>query len=82
MTAAYFDLEAKPTLDEVMVVRRERMDRVAEHIMDIDADELDREVASPNGGTTTVKSCLHIVFREEWWHDHYANRDLAILERS
>ena len=42
---------------------------------------LNRQVASPNGGTTTVMSCLHIVFRDEWWHDQYANRDLAILER-
>ena len=31
--------------------------------------------------STSVMSCLHIVFREEWWHDQYANRDLAILER-
>jgi hypothetical protein len=80
-TAAHFDLEAKPTLDEALVVRRERMDRVAELIEDIDTDELNRQVPSPNGGTTTVKSCLHIVFRDEWWHDQYANRDLAILER-
>lgn len=47
----------------------------------ISADELNRQVASPNGGTTAVRSCLHVVFRDEWWHDQYANRDLAILER-
>jgi hypothetical protein len=79
--AGVFDLEARPTFDEVLAVRRERMDRVAEHITGIDADELRRQVLSPNGGTTTVMSCLHVVFREEWWHDQYANRDLAILER-
>jgi DinB superfamily/Pentapeptide repeats (8 copies) len=76
-----FDLDAKPTFDEVLAVRRERMNRVAELIKGIDAAELRREVQSPNGGTTTVMSCLHIVLREEWWHDQYANRDLAILER-
>jgi hypothetical protein len=27
-----------------------------------------------------VTYCLHVVFREEWWHNQYANRDLAILE--
>jgi hypothetical protein len=80
--ANVFDLDAKPALDEVLAVRRERMDRVAEHIKKINADELGRRVQSPNGGTTTVMSCLHVVFREEWWHDHYGNRDLAILERS
>jgi hypothetical protein len=79
--AGVFDLEAKPTFAEVLSVRRERMDRVAALIQGIDADELSRAVPSPNGGTTTVMSCLHVVFREEWWHDQYANRDLAILER-
>jgi hypothetical protein len=81
LTMRIFDVEAKPTLDEVLAVRRERMSRVAELIDGIDADELNREVASPNGGTTTVMSCLHVVFGDAWWHDQYANRDLAILER-
>ena len=74
-----FQLDARPTLDEVLAVRRERMDRVAGIIRGIDAAELGREVQSPNGGTTAVADCLRIVFREEWWHDRYANRDLAIL---
>jgi hypothetical protein len=81
LTARMFDLGAKPTFEEVLAVRRERMFRVAEHINGINADELSRQVASPNGGTTTVMSCLHVVFRDEWWHDQYANRDLAIWER-
>jgi hypothetical protein len=81
VTSRYFDLDAKPTLDEVVAVRRGRMDRVAELVKGINADELNRQVSSPNGGMTSVMSCLHIVFREEWWHDQYANRDLAILER-
>ena len=76
VTSRYFDLDARPTLDEVVAVRRERMDRVAALVNAIDADELNRQVPSPNGGTTTVMSCLHIIFREEWWHDQYANRDL------
>ena len=77
----YFDLDGRPALDEVLAVRRERMDRVGELVEEIDAVGLQRQVASPNGGMTTVMSCLHVVFREEWWHDQYANRDLAILER-
>jgi hypothetical protein len=77
-----FDLDAKPTLDEVLAVRRDRMDRVADLIEGVDAAGLHRPVSSPNGGSTAVMSCLHIVLREEWWHDQYANRDLAILERA
>ncbi len=68
-------------VDDVLAVRRERMNRVAELVESINADELNRQVPSPNGGTTSVADCLRIVFREEWWHDQYANRDLAILER-
>jgi DinB superfamily/Pentapeptide repeats (8 copies) len=81
VAAGVFDLDAKPTFDEVLAVRRARMGRVAEYIEGIGAEELNRQVPSPNGGMTAVMSCLHIVFREEWWHDQYANRDLAILER-
>jgi hypothetical protein len=77
--AGLLDLEATPTLDEVLVVRRQRMDRVAALIDRLDDEQLDREVTSPNGGPTTVRHCLHVVLREEWWHDQYANRDLAIL---
>jgi hypothetical protein len=80
MTASSFDLTATPPLDEVLAVRREHMDRVAAFITDVNFDELQRTVPSPNGGTTSVSSCLHVVFDEEWWHDQYANRDLAILE--
>jgi hypothetical protein len=74
------DLDARPTLDEVMIVRRGRMDRVTDYIRMLDGDEIAREVTSPNGGPTTVLRCLHVVLREEWWHDQYANRDLAVLE--
>ena len=56
------------------------MDLVAGLVDQIDAEELDREVASPNGGIVTGRGCLHVVLREEWWHDRYANRDLTILE--
>jgi hypothetical protein len=81
VTAGMFDLDAGATLDDVLSVRRDRMDRVGELVRGVDAEQLQRAVASPNGGTTTVTSCLHIVFREEWWHDQYANRDLAVLEQ-
>ena len=78
--AGIFDLDAKPTFDDVLAVRRGRMNRVAELIQCINVNELRRQVPSPNGGMTSAMSCLHVVFREEWWHDQYANRDLAILE--
>ncbi len=75
-----FDLDARPTFDEVLAVRRDRMDKVATLVATAGYDDLDVQVASPNGGTTSVRSCLHIVFREEWWHNQYATRDLPVLE--
>ncbi len=75
------DLDACPTLAEVLVVRHGRMNAVKNYVGDVSADQLDREVSSPNGGKTTVRRCLHVVFREEWWHNQYAIRDLTVLER-
>ena len=76
-----FDLDAGPTLDEVLAVRRERMDRVATFLASATDADLARELRSPNGDMTTVRRCLLVISREEWWHDRYANRDLAILEQ-
>jgi hypothetical protein len=80
LPAGVFDLDARPSLDEVMAVRSDRMDRVGRHLATVDVDELDREVRSPNGGPTSVRHCFHVVFNEEWWHDQYANRDLGVVE--
>ena len=57
------------------------MDRVAAYLAGVDGAELNRLVPSPNGGPDRGAHCLHVVFREEWWHDQYAKRDLAVLER-
>ncbi len=79
--SAFVDLSLVPSFDEILAVRRNRMDSVREVVASIDDAELDRSVVNPNGGTTTVRSCLHVVFGEEWAHDQYANRDLAVLEQ-
>ena len=75
-----FELDTSPSPDEVFTLRRSRMDRVAEFLITVENAELDRAVQSPNGGATSVRNCLHVVFREEWWHNQYANRDLEVLE--
>jgi hypothetical protein len=73
------DVDATPTLDEVLAVRRSRMASIGDLLRDASQADLARTVASPNGGPTSVLSCLHVVLREEWAHDRYANRDLDIL---
>jgi hypothetical protein len=73
------DVDAKPSLAEVLPVRAQRLTSVRELLADADDDALGRTVASPNGGTTSVLGCVHVVLAEEWAHNRYANRDLDIL---
>ncbi len=76
---APLDLDANPSLDEVLEVRTERTGFVDALVRDATDKTLARVVTSPNGGTTTVGDCIRIVMFEEWWHHHYADRDLALL---
>jgi hypothetical protein len=55
------------------------MDRIAGLLSTSTHDDLRRTVASPNGGTTSVMSCIHVVLGEEWAHNQYANRDLDAI---
>jgi hypothetical protein len=73
------DIDADPSLDEVLEVRNGRMASVATLLADRTDADLTRTVASPNGGTTTVGDCIRVVLGEEWAHDRYANRDLDAL---
>lgn len=79
------DTAAQPSLDDVLAVRRERMDEVRGTISAITVAELDRVCTPPPtlGHPTrphTVLHCLHVILNEEWEHNRYAVRDLATLE--
>ena len=73
------DVDARPTLDEVLAVRRGRMASVTALLEGSTTDALHRTVDSPNGGTTSVMGCVYVVLGEEWSHNRYANRDLDAL---
>lgn len=73
--------DARPNLEEVLIARRDRLNLVEHYLATATSEQLDREVQSPNGGKTSIRRCFHVVFKEEWWHDQYANRDLTIVER-
>ncbi|HZT66859.1 MAG TPA: DinB family protein [Acidimicrobiales bacterium] len=76
---APLDLDATPTLDEVLEIRAERTASVEDLVRHATDGSLARVVDSPNGGATTVGDCIRVVIFEEWWHHRYANRDLAVL---
>jgi len=75
------DPDARPSLDEVLEVRRARQQRLGDLLATATDADLQRTVSSPNGGDTTVLHCIHVVLNEEWWHHQYAARDLATLEQ-
>jgi hypothetical protein len=80
------DRDARPSLDEVLAVRRDRMatvreyvdaltdDTFASHTTPVDAPGWPRPISYP------VRQCLLTVFNEEWEHRLYAERDLDALE--
>lgn len=79
------DYRATPSLNEVLAVRRERMDALKETMAALTSEELKRVCVPPQtpGHPTEPRSvleCLHVILDEEWEHSHYASRDLAVLE--
>ena len=79
------DLDARPSFDEVLEVRADRMAVIRGIVDALTDDELQRSCdRSPAPGypeeTRTVGACLRVVMVEECEHHRYAVRDLAILE--
>jgi hypothetical protein len=79
-----WDREARPTLDTVLAVRRERQAMVGGVIAALTDDQLASEVSCTEPGWPRLeafpfKECLLIVLNEEWEHRDYAERDLARL---
>jgi hypothetical protein len=76
--------DAQPSIEEVLDVRRERMDDVRATIAASTPEELARVCEPPAtpghpNQPRTVLQCLHVILNEEWEHNRYAERDLAVL---
>jgi hypothetical protein len=79
-----WDRGARPSLDVVLTVRRERqatVRHVLESVTDeqLAADMTRTEPGWPRIENFPVKECLRIVLTEEWQHRLYAERDLNAL---
>jgi DinB superfamily/Pentapeptide repeats (8 copies) len=79
------DLDARPSFDEVMQARTDRMAVMRRIVDGLTDDELERPCArSPAPGypeePRKVGKCLQVVMTEECEHRRYAVRDLAVLE--
>ena len=81
------DRAARPSLDEVLALRRDRMATVREVIGGLTDETLagDTDPVTGPGWPQTrsfpVRQCLLIILNEEWEHRLYAERDLAVLEQ-
>jgi hypothetical protein len=82
-----WDLEARPPLDDVLAVRRDRQAMVGGVIESLTDEQLASTVSRTEPGWPQLedfplKDCLLIVLNEEWEHRGYAERDLATLADS
>ena len=81
------DREARPSLDEMLELRADRMQAVHDVIATLTDDALAGETEPllppgyPPAGRYPVRRCLRAILNEEWLHRLYAERDLAVLER-
>jgi hypothetical protein len=71
-----------PSYAEVLEVRAGRVAMVRDFLATITSDVLaePRKNANDPGRPETVRSCLHVILREEWEHLRYAVRDLDAIE--
>ncbi len=80
------DRGARPSLDEVLALRADRMATVREVIADLTDEQLAgstepvMEPGYPEPESFAVRECLEVILNEEWQHRLYAERDFDALE--
>jgi hypothetical protein len=80
------DRGARPSLDEVLALRRDRMATVRRVVDELIEQTLAADTAPveapgwPPPRAFPVRECLLVVLNEEWHHRLYAERDLDVLE--
>ena len=79
------DRDARPPLDVVLELRRDRMSTVRRVVADLTEETLAADTVPvdapgwPEPRSYPVRECLLVVLNEEWEHQLYAERDLAVL---
>ncbi len=80
------DYDARPSLDEVLELRRGRTATVRDFIATLSDDDLDTETVPvdapgwPPSVSFSVRQCLRVVLNEEWEHRRYVERDFDVAQ--
>jgi hypothetical protein len=80
------DRDARPSLDAVLNLRRDRMSTVREVLDALTDASLDGHTEPvegpgwPRPRSYPARECLLVILNEEWEHRLYAERDLHVLE--
>jgi hypothetical protein len=79
------DRQARPSLEEVLALRRDRMagvrtviDGLTDEVLASETDPVDGP-GWPPPQSFPVRDCLLVVLNEEWHHRQFAERDLEVL---
>lgn len=81
------DHDARPSLEQILAVRADRMGTVARVLDELTDEQLDAgttpvaEPGYPESESFPVRRCLGAIISEEWSHREFAERDLGVLER-
>jgi uncharacterized protein YjbI with pentapeptide repeats len=80
------DRSARPSLDQVLALRADRMATVRQVLADLTDEKLAtvtepvRERGYPESESFAMRRCLGAILNEEWEHRLYAERDFDVLE--
>ena len=80
------DRDARPSLDEVLELRRDRMSTVRKVVDGLTDESLAGNTEPVEGPgwpppqSFPVRECLLVILNEEWEHRLYAERDLDALQ--
>jgi len=80
------DVDARPSLDEVLALREDRMASMSQVLAELTDEQLAGttepvpQPGYPESEAFPVRRCLGAIVIEEWEHHLFANRDLAVLE--
>lgn len=76
------DYDLNPSVPEALAVRADRATRFRDYLGSVAATDLTRPIEVLENGMVPLQEGIYTVFEEEFWHNRYALRDLALLEAS